>query len=177
MTCLPVPRSPTLLELTADLSLVPLLCGKQWDVQALWVNAAGASNATAGPRVTMPACPACVASGFRCLGGIFSGPCCDASAKCAFVGFNTKICALPPTNPTGPGAVVTDPNPTNQTAISVTLAPATSNGGLPFNSLYRVVLTQVIAPSRRRLQAPLTLTKTSVSSTITFVAGQNADGE
>lgn len=37
--------------------MIPQLCGERWDVRAVWLNAAGASSPTAGPRVSMPACP------------------------------------------------------------------------------------------------------------------------
>lgn len=166
---------PALLEPTAAFGYVPVLCGKQWDVAAYWKNAAGASNATAGPRITMPACLTCAASGSACFqANTLAIPCCDVNAQCVIMNRTSELCGTPPTNPTGPGAVVTDP--TNTTALTVTLAPAASDGGLPFYR-HRVVLTEVVPPGRRRLQAPVTLTKSSVSPSITFVADQTDDGE
>lgn len=159
--------SPTPASLPADNVIIPTLCGKQWDVTGYWVNRAGASNPTAGPRITMPACPFCTFTGSSC--NVFSAPCCDLGAQCVRTFGFQHVCGKPPNNPTAPGSVTL--GPTNTTSIAVTLAPALSNGGISGGLSYRAVLTQVGA------SPVVTVTKTGPDPTVVFVAGQAADGE
>lgn len=52
----------------ADGVVIPELCGRAWDVEGFWINAAGPSTAVSGNRVTMPDCntPECIAAGESC---------------------------------------------------------------------------------------------------------------
>ena len=101
------------------------------------------------------------------------------SAAAAPLEFGGYVCAAPPTNPTGRGAILAGPAPGDPARIAVTLAAAASNGGITASQKYRVVLTQVAPAAGRRLHAAAaaTVAKTQASRAFLFVAGQAADGE
>lgn len=117
----------------------------------------------------------CVVSGQRCSASAGTAPCCAPNAKCvpASVAFGAPdVCALPPTNPTGPAAVINSRRPTAWNIVTVKLAPAIINGGSTAGVHYRVTLTEVTSAAR-----PITITKTQASRALTFVTGQPAEGE
>lgn len=110
----------------------------------------------------------CVATRQACALAAGSPPCCAPNARCvaaADAPGTRTICAVPPTNPTGPTAVVASADPYS---VRVDLAPALNNGGSSAGTQYRATLTEVATG--------LTLTKTSDSRFFTFISGDPLDG-
>lgn len=119
----------------------------------------------------------CVPTGQRCsTTAAGSTPCCAPSARCvpasAASGAPT-VCAVPPTNPIGPAAIISSRRPTLWNTVTVKLAPAASSGGSTAGVHYRVTLTQLTAAAR---PTAITVTKAQANRALTFVTGGRAEG-
>ena len=110
----------------------------------------------------------CVATRRVCSAAAGSLPCCTPGARCVAssgAAGARSVCAVPPTNPSGPLAVVVPPPPDPDT-ILVSLRPTavTNNGGTSAGLQYRVVLRQVGGDA-------LAITKTQAAPQFSFRPG------